>query len=99
MTLNPRQEAELRLIEKAWKDEAFRKALVADPHATVSRELGVKLPSNLTISVVEETANTFVLVIPSRMDAPPSGQLSKAELDTVAGGCDNWSVTTGVACG
>jgi hypothetical protein len=35
-----RREVELQLIEKAWKDDAFRQALVTDPREAVESELG-----------------------------------------------------------
>ena len=92
---NARQAAEWRLIEKAWKDEEFRKQLVADPEGTVSRELGVQLPAGVKVRVVEETPDAFVLVIPSRSDQPPSGKLSTGELEQVAGG---WLDPTENAC-
>jgi len=96
MAENARQAAEWRLIEKAWKDDDFRKELLADPNGTVSRELGVSLPAGTKVSVVEETPDTFVLVIPSRGDKAPSGNLSASELEKVAGGWD--TDTTKFSC-
>jgi hypothetical protein len=40
-----RRDVELQLIEKAWKDDAFRQALVTDPQGAVERELGATLPA------------------------------------------------------
>ena len=95
MAENPRQAAEWRLIEKAWKDEGFRKELAADPNGAVSRELGVQLPAGMKVQVVEETADTFVLVIPARADMSSGGKLSSAELENVAGG---WDLNTYFTC-
>ena len=86
MAENARAAAEWRLIEKAWKDDGFRKSLIADPKAAVSAELGVSLPASTTVRVVEETPDTFVLVIPARGDAAPASHLSGGELERVAGG-------------
>ena len=94
MAENARQAAEARIIEKAYKDDAFRKRLVDDPNGTVAKELGVQIPANLKVKVVEESADTIVLVIPKKADAPPSGKLSHQELEQVAGGWD-----TSISCG
>jgi len=101
MAQNDRQAAEWRLIEKAWKDDGFRKELLADPGGTVRRELGVALPASVKLQVIEETPDTFVLVIPSRPDKPPAGQLSTGDLEQVAGGWDTSSITCqgNVSCG
>jgi len=93
-----RLEMEQRLIEKAWKDEKFRKDLLADPSGTVSRELGVTLPKNVKVQVIEEGADTITLVIPARTDTPPSGQLSQADLEMVAGGWDMSGITCPATC-
>ena len=93
MAENPRQAAEWRLIEKAWKDEGFRKELAADPNGAVSRELGVSLPANMKVKVIEESADTFVLVIPAKSENAPSGKLSESELENVAGGWDTETIT------
>ena len=50
-----RHELEAGLIERAAKDEAFRRALLADPTGTLERELGVRMPEGVALTVVEET--------------------------------------------
>src|SRR5256885_485887 len=92
MAENARQAAEWRIIEKAWEDEGVRTELLADPNGVVSRELGVQIPANVTVRVVEEAPDTFVLVLPARPERSPSGRLSSRELESVAGG---WDVTGG----
>jgi Nitrile hydratase, alpha chain len=77
------------LIEKAWKDDAFRQALLTEPQGVVERELGGKLPAGLQVKLVEESADTFYLVLPANPDRAPAGQLSDRLLEAVAGGA--WS--------
>jgi hypothetical protein len=91
-----RRDVELQLIEKAWKEDAFRQALRTDPRGAVERALGGKLPGGIQVKVVEETANTFYLVLPANPDRAPAGQLSDKQLEAVAGG---WSDSDCGSCG
>ena len=81
-----RRDFELQLIEKAWKDAAFRQALVTDPQGAVESELGAKLPAGVQVKVVAETPDTFYLVLPANPDRAPAGQLTDQQLEAVAGG-------------
>jgi hypothetical protein len=80
-----RQQLQARLLDKAWKDAAFRRALTADPSGTLERELGMTVPAGVRLTVVEETPTQRYLVLPA---APPrqEGELSDRELEAVAGG-------------
>jgi len=66
-----RQEAETRLITKAWEDKAFRKQLLKDPKKTAEKELGVQFEADAKIVVLEETPKSWHLVLPLRPDRPP----------------------------
>jgi hypothetical protein len=93
-----RREFELQLIEKAWKDNAFRQALLTDPRGAVEKALGGKLPAGLQVKVLAETADTFYLVLPANPDRAPAGQLSNQQLEAVAGGA--WTdPTCAASCG
>jgi Nitrile hydratase, alpha chain len=81
-----RRAFELQLIEKAWKDAAFRQALVKDPQGAVERELGGKLPARVQVKVVQETADTCYLVLPANPDRAPAAELTDHQLEAVAGG-------------
>jgi Nitrile hydratase, alpha chain len=91
-----RRDVELQLIEKAWKDDAFRQALVTDPQGAVERELGAKLPAGVQVKVLAESADTFYLVLPANPDRGPAGQLSDQQLEAVAGG--GWTGTNCTDC-
>jgi hypothetical protein len=84
-----RRDVELQLIERAWKDDSFRRALQSDARGTVERALGARLPAGVQVKVMQESADTLYLVLPANRDRAPSGRLSDRELDAVAGG--GWS--------
>jgi hypothetical protein len=81
-----RAEMERRLIEKSLEDEDFRQRLLEDPRAAIEQELGVRLPEEVGVVAVEETADTIYLVLPSKSPAKQEVALSDRELEAVAGG-------------
>ena len=70
-----------RVVAKAWADEAFKAALIADPNATLAAE-GIAVPAGLKLKVLEDTAETMHVILPQ----PPSGALSDDAVGAVAGG-------------
>ena len=84
-----RAEMERRLIEKGLADESFRQRLLEDPKGTVEQELGTRLPEEVRVVAVEETADTIYLVLPGTPMAGGGGvELSDQQLESVAGGWD-----------
>jgi hypothetical protein len=81
-----RYEIERRLIERSLQDESFRQRLLADPKAALQEELGARLPKEVEVRAVEETADTIYLVLPSASPLGEGGELSDRELGAVAGG-------------
>jgi hypothetical protein len=79
---------ERRLLERAQKDDAFRRLLRSNPRQAVEQELGVQIPHNVELHVHEETEDTFHLVL------PPAGHLSEAQLEAVSGGSSYTSSCT-----
>jgi hypothetical protein len=69
-----------KIIAKCWSDEAFKQKLLADTVATLKAE-GVTVPTGATVKALEDTEQTFHLIIPTK----PT-ELSDEQLDGVAGG-------------
>ena len=83
-----RAEWERTLVQRSMEDEDFRQRLLDDPKGTLEQELGTRLPDDVEVRVVEESADAIYLVLPS--SASPlggqGGELSDRELEAVAGG-------------
>jgi hypothetical protein len=74
-----------QLVTRAERDADFRQRLTVDPKAAVEEELGVELPPDLELRVLQEEPNEAILVLPHGGDP---GQLREDELAEVAGGSD-----------
>ena len=81
-----RKQIEERLIEKAMKDEVFRKQLLENPREMVEQETGMKLPKGISIHVLEEKQDEVFLVLPAVHTTETGEELTEAELSNVAGG-------------
>lgn len=93
-----RQSIETQVIDRAAKDPEFREQLKQDPQGTVARELGVQVPSEITVDVVEETPTRVYLVLPP-VPGQPGQALSDQDLEAVAGGWTSSCVSCAVTCG
>jgi hypothetical protein len=72
--------------ENALKNPQYREALLSDPKALLSKQMGRDLPDWLTVKVVEERPDTIYLIAPY---VPKEGEeLSDSALESVAGGKD-----------
>ena len=81
-----RAEMERRLIQRSLEDETFRQRLLDDPKGTIEQELGSRLAESVEVRVVEESADTIYLVLPSASVVGEGGELSDEALESVAGG-------------
>lgn len=79
-----RDEISTAIAEKAWKDDAFHKEVLANPNQAYEKYIGQALPPGVTIKVVEDTPTTVHFVIPAKPAA--ANELSDSELEGVAGG-------------
>ena len=71
-----------KLVAQSWEDSLLRQRLLDEPVAVLA-EHGAEIPEDITVKVLEDTANTLYLPLPL---GPDAGELSDKELDAVAGG-------------
>lgn len=96
-----------KLILKALTDAAFMKQLRSNPNATIEKATGVKIPTGVTISVVEDTESVVHLVLPFAglgESRPTDKELEKtaggvAIKQTMLGRCSDDSTTYQMPCG
>lgn len=76
------------IVLKAQTDPVFRAALLADPRAALKDAFEIDLPAGVSVSVVEETAQSLTLVLPQApvSTADNDDVLSDDELEMVAAG-------------
>ena len=84
-----RQDLEVRMIAKAWRDPAYEAALLADPKAALQKELqtvdpSIELPDDLTVAVHPEDENTYHIVIPRNPAEIGTGGVSGEDMDAVS---------------
>jgi hypothetical protein len=77
-----RGEVQDLLAKFAIDNPKYRAALIADPKSVIERQLNTSLGS-VQVKAIAETADTVYVVVPH---VPAAGELSDADLETVAGG-------------
>jgi len=75
------------LLRACLTNPALKARLIAEPRKVLA-EHGLKVPPGVTITVVENTASVFHLVLPAA--ATDRGSLSDQELASAAGGMTDW---------
>ncbi len=88
MELTKEQKMMQQVISKAWQDDDFKKALVADPITSIEKLTGEKiaLPKGKTLAAYDQSNPDVVyLNIPPQVDLDDV-ELTDSELELVAGG-------------
>ncbi|MDR3670184.1 MAG: NHLP leader peptide family RiPP precursor [Holophaga sp.] len=77
-----------RVIAKAWADEGFKAALMADPRAALESQ-GIEVPEGVTLNVLENSEKVFHLVLPRVPEMALAGEAleGSGEAGPCGGGC------------
>jgi hypothetical protein len=75
-----------QLIARASQDTALKQELLNSPNTVIQRELGISIPDEADVKVVEETDNNTYLILPVLPVDFDSEELSEEQLEAVAGG-------------
>jgi len=93
------------LAKFSLENPKYRENLLKNPRDIIARQFEMKLPANVSVKVVEETADVIYVVLPHLAKA--GAELSDSELESVAGGmnlvktanCDHGMLSTVVSIG
>ena len=70
-----------KAVARAWHDAAYKARLLHDPRAALE-EVGVSVPADKQVKVLEDSDDTHHVVLPS---APQNtGQMTRFELEKIA---------------
>jgi hypothetical protein len=61
-----------RIIMRAWKDEFYMMRLLKEPESVLAEELGIAIPKDVEIRVLEETRDVRYIIIPFKRDNFPA---------------------------
>ena len=73
-----------KIVEQAQKNPKYYDLLMSDPRLLMEKQLGMSIPANVNIKVVEETPDTYYIVLPHIVRE--GAELSDSDLEKVAGG-------------
>lgn len=79
-----------QIVAKAWSDPIFKERLIEKPKMVLTEE-GIKIPDDMSIEVVENTATKRYLTLPK---GPPFSIVSNEELEklfSIRNGSNNLS--------
>jgi hypothetical protein len=73
-----------KIVEQAQKNPKYYDLLMSDPRQLMEKQLGMSIPGGVNIKVIEETPDTYYIVLPHF--TREGAELSDADLENVAGG-------------
>ena len=73
-------------VKKLWEDKALLEEFKNNPKSIMEREMGIKVPDDMDVKVLEEEAGKHYFVVPQN-PAELGLEISDQELEAVDGGC------------
>jgi len=95
-----REQLHAKIIAHAWKNPSFKEKLLKNPRAAF-KEMGLDIPEEVQIKVIEDKPNSFTFVLPPSV--AHAEEMSTQELEKIAagygmGGCSSTACTSGTGC-
>ena len=86
-----------KIVEQAQKNPKYYEMLMADPRGLMQKQLGTAIPESVNIQILEETGDTYYVVLPYFVRE--GAELSDGDLESVAGGSDKGGGVAGALGG
>lgn len=67
------QSLKVQIIQKAWKDDAFKQQLLSDPKAAIKDAFGVEIPDDIQLTAVAESDKSLYFVLPPNPEDAANG--------------------------
>jgi hypothetical protein len=99
MYIDKRMERERQVLAKVLAEPEARTALRERPRATLESIYGVEFPADAEIRVLEEGVGSHYVVLPPEGLGAGGGELTDAQLETVAGGWFIQLIATSICFG
>lgn len=72
-----RNDAVKQIVFKAWQDEQFKQDLIENPKVELEKELGISIPKDVAVEVLEENPGKYYLVLPQKPSELPDDMLEE----------------------
>jgi hypothetical protein len=83
MAKSNEKNAYAKIVAHAWKDARFKEKLLKNPKEAL-KEIGMDVPANLEVRVIEEKAGSTTFILPKT--PAQARELSEQELQKIAAG-------------
>jgi hypothetical protein len=86
-----------KIVQRCWKDKAFRKEFIDDPTAVFVKYLQISATSLPKISAHQEEPGSCHIVLPAK--PANTTELSEEELEGIVGGINDWELWAAIKIG
>jgi hypothetical protein len=85
-----------KIVEQAHQNPQYFEMLKHNPRGLMEKQLGTAIPASVNVKVIEETPDTYYIVLPYK--AKEGAELSDSDLEKVAGGMLDGMVKGNASC-
>jgi hypothetical protein len=85
-----------KIVEQANNNPQYYEMLKQNPRGLMEKQLGTPIPASVNVKVLEESPDTYYIVLPYK--AKEGAELSDSDLEKVAGGMLDGMVKGNASC-